>query len=84
MVGAAAAVLASGLVWGMAPAGAGFPGTVGKLACQSNRTGNNEIFSFDPSGTEVAPTNLSNNPASDTRPRYSPDGRTIVFESNRT
>jgi Tol biopolymer transport system component len=84
VVGAAAALVASGLIWSLTPAHAGFPGITGKLACQSDRTGNNEIFSFDPSGTEVNPVNLSNNPASDTRPRYSPDGRTIVFESNRT
>jgi Tol biopolymer transport system component len=84
VLGATAALVASGLVWSLTPAHAGFPGNTGKLACQSGRTGNNEIFAFDPSGTEVNPVNLSNHPSSDTRPRYSPDGRTIVFESNRT
>ncbi|HEV2758119.1 MAG TPA: hypothetical protein VGV86_01000 [Acidimicrobiales bacterium] len=53
------------------------------IACQTNRDGNNEIYTFNPDGTELEATNLTNHPAQDQRPRYSPDGRTIVFESNR-
>jgi len=84
VLGSAAVVAASGLVWGSTGAQAAFPGINGVIACQTNRTGNNEIFAFNPAGTELAPVNLTNNPASDARPRYSPDGRTIVFESNRS
>ncbi len=83
VIGSTVAVVASGLMWGSTGAGAGFPGTNGVIACQTSRTGNNEIFTFNANGTELGATNLTNNPASDSRPRYSPDGRTIVFESNR-
>jgi hypothetical protein len=44
----------------VAPAGAGFAGANGKIACPSNRTGNFETFLFDSTGTEVNPTNLTN------------------------
>jgi Tol biopolymer transport system component len=83
MVGSAVAVAASGLVFGSSPVHAAFPGGNGVIACQTSRTGNSEIFTFSGTGTEVQATNITNNPATDSRPRYSPDGRTIVFESNR-
>ncbi|MCA1672488.1 MAG: Tol-Pal system beta propeller repeat protein TolB, partial [Actinobacteria bacterium] len=81
----AAAMVASTLI-GEAPAGATHPGLNGKIACASFRgtNGNSEIFSFNPNGTELEATNLTNNPASDSRPKYSPDGREIAFESNRS
>ena len=65
------------------PAGAAFPGINGKIACSSNRSGNFDIWTFDPTGTEVNPTNLTNHPANDGRPRWRSDGRKIAFESNR-
>jgi Tol biopolymer transport system component len=65
------------------PAGAAFPGINGKIACSSNRSGNFDIWTFEPTGTEVNPTNLTNHPANDGRPRWRSDGRRIAFESNR-
>ncbi|MGH9224818.1 MAG: DPP IV N-terminal domain-containing protein [Acidimicrobiales bacterium] len=79
----ALAVLAASLVFVDGPAGAAFPGVNGLLACQTTRTGNGEVFTFDPTGTEKNPVNLTNNPAADGRPKWSPDGRKIAFESNR-
>jgi len=46
----------------------------------SNQPGNNDIFVRDRSG-EL--TNLTNNPANDGWARWSPNGKQIVFESNR-
>jgi Tol biopolymer transport system component len=57
--------------------GAGFPGTNGKLAFQSSRTGNNEIFSMNADGS--GQTNLTNNAAIDTFPAWSADGSKIAF-----
>jgi hypothetical protein len=73
------------LVVGDAPVQATHPGLYGYIACQSNRgTGNNaEVFRFHPEFTEFAVLNLTNHPAFDGRPKYSPDGRLIAFESNR-
>ena len=79
---AGAAMVATGVTVGM-PAQAAFPGINGVLACASNRSGNFDIWTFNPNGTELGATNLTNHPASEGRPRYSPDGRQIVFESNR-
>ena len=79
---AAVAVVGSCVV-GQAPADAAFPGINGRIACASNRSGNFDIWTFDPNGTELNPINLTNHPANDGKPRYSPDGRQIAFESNR-
>lgn len=73
----------TGIAGTVSPAGAGFAGLNGKIACASNRTGDFEIFTFDSTGTELNATNLTNNGASDSRPRWRSDGRKIVFESNR-
>jgi len=83
LVAGALAVLASGLVGAGTPAGAAFPGGNGKIACATNRTGNFEVFTFEPTGTEVNPTNITNHPNNDSRPRWRSDGRKIAFESNR-
>ncbi|MCP9493545.1 MAG: DUF5050 domain-containing protein [Pyrinomonadaceae bacterium MAG19_C2-C3] len=53
----------------------------GKIAFQTNRDGNHEIYSMNADGSGW--TNLSNNPAGDYVPRWSPDGTKIVFYSNR-
>ena len=78
---------AAGVALGVGPVAATHPGINGKLACQrtlgSGPTANNEVFTFNPNGTELEATNLTNNPVFDGRPKWSPDGRQIVFESNR-
>ncbi|NKB72435.1 MAG: hypothetical protein GKR89_35610 [Candidatus Latescibacteria bacterium] len=55
--------------------------SVGKIAFFSDRDGNREIYIMDEDGTN--PVNLTNNPAEDFRPAFSPDGRRIAFVSDR-
>lgn len=78
----ALAVAATGVVPGQAPAGATFAGANGLIACQSARDGNMEIYVMAPdgSGREV---NLTQNPAEDGGPVWSPDGTKIAFHSAR-
>ena len=52
MVSTTVALLLTGPVGTACPAQAAVPGLVGKLACQTNRDGNFEIYSFDPSAKE--------------------------------
>ena len=53
----------------------------GKVAYQSNRTGNDEIWVLDvAAGTEQR---LTDDPARDMSPDWSPDGKQIVFLSER-
>jgi len=53
-----------------------------KVAYQSNRTGNNEIWIYNiKSGEEYL---LTDNPYNDINPDWSPDGNKIVFLSNRS
>ena len=50
----------------------------GKIAFVSNRTGNDEIFTMNPDGSDQ--TNITNDAAQqDYSPAWSPDGRKIVF-----
>jgi Tol biopolymer transport system component len=69
------------------PVCATFPGNNGKIAFSSSRavgaavTGNYEIYTMNPDGSNV--TDLTNNPAYDASPKWSPDGKKIVFASNR-
>ncbi|HXH68769.1 MAG TPA: FG-GAP-like repeat-containing protein, partial [Pyrinomonadaceae bacterium] len=49
----------------------------GKIAFTSNRTGNDEIFTMNPDGSNQ--TNISNNPAHDSGAVWSPDGSKIAF-----
>jgi Tol biopolymer transport system component len=61
--------------------GATFPGVNGEIAFDSNRDGNEEIYVINPDGT--GETRLTNDPASDHNPRWSPDGTKIAFNSSR-
>jgi Tol biopolymer transport system component len=51
------------------------------LAFASDRTGNFDIYTMYPDGSGL--TNLTNDPAADTNPVWSPDGKRIAFDSNR-
>jgi len=52
-----------------------------KIAFESNRDGNNEIYIMNADGT--GQTNLTNSAGNDYRPMFSPDGTKIVFYSDR-
>ena len=53
----------------------------GKIAFQSNRDRNNEIYMMNLDGS--GQTNLTNNPGDDRSPAWSPNGRSIAFVSWR-
>jgi dipeptidyl aminopeptidase/acylaminoacyl peptidase len=62
-------------------ADAAFPGANGKIAFQSLRDQNFEIYSMNADGTSQ--TNLTNNACLDGQPVWSPNGSSIAFVSNR-
>jgi len=57
------------------------PGRNGKIAFTSYRDGNPEIYTMEVDGSNVQ--RLTNNPASDFSPKWSPDGSRIAFVSIR-
>ena len=73
----AALVLVLTLAGGTGPARAAFPGANGKIAFNSNRDGNVEIYVMSADGTSQ--TRLTNNPGADRAPRWSADGTSLVF-----
>lgn len=62
-------------------ASAAFPGDNGLIVFQTNRDGNNEIYTMNADGTNRV--NLTRNPAGDIDPRWSAEGDRVVFASNR-
>lgn len=58
-----------------------YGGPPGSIAFASNRDGNNEIYVMNPDGSDQA--RLTVNSRNDRRPDISPNGREIVFSSNR-
>ena len=86
---AAAAAMMVASLWAVVanpgPAEASFPGTNGKIVFTSDvgGVGNNlEIYIMSPNGTHK--TKLTKNPAVDQDPVLSPNGKKIVFSSNRS
>jgi len=57
------------------------PGENGKIAVAGARDGNFEIYVVDPDATGGA--RLTNDPATDTDPAWSPEGRRITFTTTR-
>ncbi len=60
---------------------AAFPGENGKIAFQSDRDGDNEIYTISFKGTNL--TRLTNNSRDDRDASWSADGRRIAFSSGR-
>src|SRR6266478_5950647 len=71
-----------GLVGAAHSARATFPGGDGRIAFTGSGSGNNDIYTMNPDGSGLV--NVTNSPADDGRPDYSPDGTKIAFRSNRT
>jgi len=78
---ALSASLLLALIAGAVTVYAAFPGANGKIAFHSDRDGNNEVYVMNADGS--GQTNLTNNPAADIEPAWSPDGSKIVFSSAR-
>jgi TolB protein len=69
------------MVW-VSPVGATLSGEEGLIAFMSDRDGNFEIYVMEPDGSNQL--NLTNHPASDSSPSWSPNGRELAFVSDRT
>jgi Tol biopolymer transport system component len=78
LVAPVAAVLMTVLIGGAGPAYATFPGTNGRIAFDSSRTGTVNIFTMQSNGSDVTQlTFLTSGQASS--PAWSPDGKSIAF-----
>jgi TolB protein len=72
-----------GVVWSRpapAPSAKGL-GLTGRIVFSSNRSGDFEIYTVNANGTGLR--RLTAAPGTDTAPRWSPNGKRIVFESER-
>jgi hypothetical protein len=59
-----------------------YPSYESLVAFISGQSGNTDIYTMHADGSQL--TNITNNPASDYSPLWSPDGRKIAFVSDRT
>ena len=59
-------------------ASAAFPGHNGRIAFQSNRDGDYEIFTMKPNGTHLR--QITHNDLDEVAPAFSPNGAKIAFE----
>jgi dipeptidyl aminopeptidase/acylaminoacyl peptidase len=75
------AMLALSVLISAAPSHAAVLKANGKIAFTSDRDGNDEIYVMNADGSSQ--TNLTNHPARDTFPAWSPDGSKIAFVSDR-
>lgn len=66
---------------GVIALGATAPTTLGRIAFVSDRDGDQEIYVMNADGSGL--TNLTDSPAEDNRPVWSPDGSQIAFVSDR-
>jgi dipeptidyl aminopeptidase/acylaminoacyl peptidase len=60
---------------------ASFPGANGRIAFSSDRSGDFEIYTINPDGSDLK--RLTNAPGSDGVARWSPDGTKLTFSSDR-